>query len=228
MIKQAFILAGGRGERLRPLTDTIPKPLVTLNKLTLVEYWVEFFKKRGVTDLIISVGYLGDKIIEHVGDGSKYGVQARYTTEDKPLGTAGALKLAENMLDEKFFMCNCDNMLEPDLNQLQKELDASEGIITGVHMEDVSRGGALAINDNYVESFAEKSHQGPGVISAGFYLLSKDVLKRIPEGNVSIEKHVFPEMVKEKQLRVHHYNGRWTDVGTLERLEGARKLFPEV
>ncbi len=225
---QAFILAGGKGERLRPITDAIPKPLIKLNKLTLIEYWINFFKKNGVTDLIISVGYLGDKIIQHVGDGNKYEVRIRYTKEEQPLGTAGALKLATDMLADKFFMVNCDNMLEPDLKIMEKELENAEGILTGVQIPDVSNGGALIIKNNYIESFAEKAQKGPGMLSAGFYLLKKEVLKRIPEGNASMEKQVFPNMAKEGKLKVHVYNGRWTDVGTIERLELARKLFPEV
>jgi len=228
MLTQAFILAGGKGERLKPLTETIPKSLIKLNKLSLVEYWIEFFKKNNVKDFIIAVGHLGDKIVEHVGDGSKYGVQVRYTKEEQPLGTAGPLKLAENMLAEKFAMVNCDNMLEPDLEQMEKELGNEEGIITGVHMEDASRGGSLVVKNNYVEAFTEKKQQGPGYISAGLYLLRKDILKRIPPGNASIEKNVFTEMAKEGKLKVLHYEGRWTDVGTLERLELAKKLFPEV
>ena len=84
MLTQAFILAGGKGERLKPLTETIPKSLIKLNKLSLVEYWIEFFKKNNVKDFIIAVGHMGDKIVEHVGDGSKYGVQVRYTKEEQP------------------------------------------------------------------------------------------------------------------------------------------------
>ena len=224
---QAFILAGGKGERLRPLTETIPKPLIKLNRLCLVEYWIEFFKKNNVKDLIISVGHLGDKIIEHVGDGSKYGVKIRFIKEDQPLGTAGPLKLAENMLQDTFYMLNCDNILEPDLKILQREIGDAEGILTGVSIEDVSRGGALVTKDNYIESFAEKSQQGKGIISAGFYLLKKEVLKRITDGPMSIEKEVFPNIAKERKLKVHNYTNRWSDVGTIERLEHARKLFPE-
>ena len=224
---QAFILAGGKGERLRPLTETVPKPLIKLNKLALVEYWLEFFKKNGTTDLIIAVGHLGDKIVNHIGDGSKYGVRVRYTKEEQPLGTAGALRLAEDALADKFFMLNCDNILEPDLNRMEKELENAEGIIAGVQLADVSAGGSLITKNGYVEAFAEKSQQGPGIMSSGFYLLKKEILRRIPQGNVSIEKQVFPNMAKEGKLKVHTYSGRWSDVGTLERLEHARKLFPE-
>ncbi len=227
MITQAFILAGGRGERLRPLTDSTPKPLVKLNSGTPIDYWINFFKKNGITDIVISVGYLADKIVEHVGDGRKHGIKARYTKEEQPLGTAGALKLAKNMLAEKFFMLNCDNMLEPNLQEMEKELAEAEGMIVGVQLPDVSAGGALVIEGNHIKAFAEKSQKGPGTMSSGFYLLRKEVLNRIPEGNASIEKQVFPKIAQEGKLKVHNYNGRWTDIGTIERLEQTRKLFPE-
>jgi NDP-sugar pyrophosphorylase family protein len=222
---QAFLLAGGRGERLKPLTNDIPKPLVKLNRLSLIEYWVEYFKKNNVNDLIISVGYMGEKIQDYLGDVE--GMNIHYIVEDTPMGTAGPLKMAEHLLDDKFFMLNVDNILEPELKEMLKELGDAEGILLAAQRPDVSEYGSLVVKDNYITEFKEKSETGPGVISGGFYLLRKSILNRIPGGKMSIEKEVFTKMVEEGKLKEYHYDGRWADVGNLERLDAAKKLFPE-
>ena len=108
--RKALILAGGKGERLRPITKEIPKPLVPLHGRPILEHTIELLRKFGIRDILISIGYLGDRIREHFGDGKRFGVRLTYLEEDKPLGTGGPLRLAKGLLTETFVMCNADEL----------------------------------------------------------------------------------------------------------------------
>ena len=99
MIKKTVLLCGGLGTRLRPLTYDIPKSLVDIQGKPLLEHLVSLFKKYGVTEIFFSVGYMGEQVKEYFGDGSKFGIKAEYIVEDKPLGTAGCLRLAREKLN---------------------------------------------------------------------------------------------------------------------------------
>src|SRR3989344_1309361 len=120
-VRQAFVLAGGKGERLRPLTHSIPKPLVKVNGKPILEYSVELLAENGVEEIILSIGYMHEKIEEFFGSGKKFGAGIKYAVEKEPLGTGGALKNAEEMLDEEFFMLNGDNIADFDLGGMAKQ-----------------------------------------------------------------------------------------------------------
>ena len=112
---QALILAGGEGTRLRPLTSTIPKPVVPLVDRPFIAYMLEWLRGHGVDDVILSCGFLADGVRAVLGDGSTLGVRLRYVEEPEPLGTGGALKFAEDLLEERFFMLNGDVLTDIDL-----------------------------------------------------------------------------------------------------------------
>ena len=109
-ISQAFVLAGGKGERLRPLTDSIPKPLVAVAGKPILQYNIELLARHGVAEVILGTGHLHEKIEEFFGNGKKFGVHITYSVENGPLGTGGALLAAEKMLGPRFFMLNGDNL----------------------------------------------------------------------------------------------------------------------
>ena len=112
---QALILSGGQGTRLRPLTSTIPKPVVPLVGRPLISYMLEWLRGHGVDDVIMSCGFMADGVRDVLGDGSSLGIRLRYVEEPRPLGTGGALKFAERLLDERFFMLNGDILTDIDL-----------------------------------------------------------------------------------------------------------------
>src|SRR3989344_3759805 len=107
-IKKAIILVGGKGTRFRPITYELPKALLPVKGKTVPEHLIELFKKYNITEIIFSIGYLADKIQDYYGDGSKYGINISYIREDKPLGSAGAIKLASSLLKETFIVTNGD------------------------------------------------------------------------------------------------------------------------
>ena len=112
---QAVILVGGEGTRLRPLTSTVPKPIVPLVDRPFLAYMLEWLKRHGIDDIVLAMGYLPTAVRNVLGDGDAYGVRLRYVEEPDPRGTAGALKFAEDMLDERFLMLNGDVLTDIDV-----------------------------------------------------------------------------------------------------------------
>jgi len=112
---QALILVGGEGSRLQPLTSTMPKPIVPLVDQPFLSYMLEWLRRHGVDDVVLSCGFLAGGVKAVLGDGERYGVRLRYVEEPEPLGTGGALKYAEEFLEERFFMLNGDVLTDIDL-----------------------------------------------------------------------------------------------------------------
>ncbi len=221
---QALILAGGEGTRLRPLTSTIPKPVVPLVDRPFVSYMLEWLRGHGVDDVILSCGFMAAGVRSVLGDGSALGISLRYLEERKPLGTGGALKFAEKLLDERFFMLNGDVLTDIDLTaQLeQHERTGARATLALIAVEDPSAYGLVRRNaDCSVKEFVEKP--GPeqidtNLVNAGAYILERDVLEEMaPAGtNVSIERELFPTLV-ERGLFGHEASGYWLDIGTPQR-----------
>jgi len=202
-IKKAFVLAGGHGTRLRPFTYEIPKPLLPVRGRPVLEYNLENLKIHGVKEVVLGVGYKADLIKEYFGDGSKFGLKIDYSLETEPLGTAGALKQAEEFFSETFFMCNGDEVKDIDYS-LMKAVHFREkamGTLALVEVDDVSEFGSVSTDGDLVLEFHEKEGtRTQGVVSAGAYILDPAVLEMIPKEKFSIEKGVFPVLAKQKRL----------------------------
>jgi mannose-1-phosphate guanylyltransferase len=221
---QALILAGGEGTRLRPLTSTIPKPVVPLVNRPFIIYMLEWLRGHGVDDVILSCGFLADGVRAVLGDGEKLGVRLRYVEEPRPLGTGGALKFAEDLLDERFFMLNGDVLTDIDLTaQLeQHERTGARATLALIPVDDPSAYGLVRRNDDCsVKEFVEKP--GPeqidtDLINAGAYIIEREVLDEMaPAGTtVSIERQVFPALVG-RGLYGFGAGGYWLDIGTPAR-----------
>jgi mannose-1-phosphate guanylyltransferase len=221
---QALILAGGEGTRLRPLTSTIPKPVVPLVGRPFISYMIRWLAGHGVDDVILGCGYMADGVRSVLGDGSDLGVRLRYLEEPRPLGTGGALKFAEEFLEERFFMLNGDTLTDMDLTaQLaQHERTGARATLGLVPVDDPSAYGLVRLaEDDSVTGFVEKP--GPeewdtNLINAGAYILERDILDGLaPAGtNISIEREVFPTLVGHG-LYGCASSGYWLDIGTPAR-----------
>jgi mannose-1-phosphate guanylyltransferase len=230
---QALILAGGEGTRLRPLTSTIPKPVVPLVDRPFIAYMLEWLRRHGVDDVILSCGFMADAVRDVLGDGSSLGIRLRYVHEPEPLGTGGALKYAEDLLDERFLMLNGDVLTDIDLGaQLaQHERTGARATLALFAVEDPSAYGLVRRNEDCsVQEFVEKP--GPeqvatDLINAGAYVLEREILDAMPEAgtNFSIEREVFPALVGEG-LFGYEASGYWLDIGTPERyLQGTYDIL---
>jgi mannose-1-phosphate guanylyltransferase len=221
---QAVILAGGQGTRLRPLTATVPKPIVTLVDRPFISFMLEWLRRHGVDDVIMSCGFLAGSVRDVLGDGSRLGLRLRYVEEPEPRGTAGALKLAEPLLDERFLMLNGDVLTDIDLTaQLaQHEATGAVGTLALVPVADPSAYGLVLLEqDRAVREFIEKpsaEEPPPGnLISAGAYVLQREVLDLVPpDRNVSIEREVWPRLVGAG-LYGYPSESYWLDIGTPAR-----------
>ncbi|MHB8657286.1 MAG: sugar phosphate nucleotidyltransferase [Solirubrobacteraceae bacterium] len=218
---QALILAGGEGTRLRPLTSTVPKPVVPLAGRPFISYMVQWLRGHGVDDVILSCGFMAGGVREVLGDGSTLGVRLRYLEEPEPLGTGGALKFAEDLLDERFFMLNGDVLSDIDLTEqlAQHRRTGARATLALIAVEDPSAYGMVRRrSDLSVSEFVEK----PGaeqidinLINAGAYVLEREVLHGMASAasNISIEREVFPALV-DHGLFGYEANGYWLDIGT--------------
>jgi mannose-1-phosphate guanylyltransferase len=221
---QALILAGGEGTRLRPLTSTMPKPVVPLVDRPFISFMLEWLRAHGVDDVILSCGFMADGVRDVMGDGSALGIRLRYLEEPRPLGTGGALKFAEELLDERFFMLNGDVLTDIDLTaQLeQHSRTGARATLALIAVEDPSAYGLVRREEDCsVSEFIEKP--GPeqldtNLINAGAYIIERDVLDEMPRAgtNVSIEREVFPALVG-RGLFGYECSGYWLDIGTPER-----------
>jgi mannose-1-phosphate guanylyltransferase len=221
---QALILTGGEGTRLRPLTSTIPKPVVPLVGHPLISYMVEWLRGHGIDDVILACGFMAEAIRKVLGDGEALGVRLRYIEEPEPLGTGGALKYAEDLLDERFFMLNGDVLTDIDLSaQLRHhEESGARATLALIGVEDPSQYGLVRLDPlRAVTDFVEKPNPDEidtNLINAGAYILQRDVLQyTAPAGqNCSIEHDVFPKLVGHG-LYGYPAEGYWLDIGTPAR-----------
>ncbi len=231
--RKALILAGGKGTRLKPITNEIPKPLVPLHDRPIMQHTIELFKKYGINEIIISIGYKGDKIKEYFGNGKRFGVNITYIEENEPLGTAGPLNLARPYLTDTFVMCNADELKNIDLSEMymfHKENGAAATIALTT-VADPSQYGVAKLMGNKILDFIEKPVQGTApsnLINAGLYILEPAVLDYIPKGVSSIERNVFPQIAQESKLFGFPFSGQWFDTGTLERYEEAMEKWKDI
>ena len=214
---------GGEGTRLRPLTSTVPKPVVPLVDRPFIAFMLEWLRGHGIDDVIMSCGFLATSVRNVLGDGSGLGVRLRFVEEPDPRGTAGALKYAESLLDERFLMLNGDVLTDIDLSaQLaQHEATGAQATLALVPVTDPSAYGLVHLHeDNSVRDFVEKPSPDAidtNLISAGAYVLERDVLELVPaQRKVSIEREVWPLLVG-KGLYGFPSRSYWLDIGSPQR-----------
>jgi mannose-1-phosphate guanylyltransferase len=220
---QALILAGGEGTRLRPLTTTYPKPVVPLVDRPFIGFMLDWLQDHGVDEVVMSCGHMADGVRAVLGDGSRFGVRLQFVEEPRPLGTGGALKFAEDLLDERFLMLNGDILTDLDLTaQLeQHERTGARATLALTPVEDPSAYGLVRLDGNdEVTEFVEKPSADQidtSNINAGAYVLDRSVLELLAPGQpASIERDVFPRLVGH-ELYGFVADGYWMDIGTPER-----------
>jgi mannose-1-phosphate guanylyltransferase len=219
--RQAVILVGGEGTRLRPITSRVPKPVAPVVERPFVAYILDALARHGVQRAVFSTGYLADAIEAVVGDGTGYGLQVEYAVEEEPLGTAGAIaNCAGHLRDGAFYVFNGDVLSDVDLTALATT-HAEKGGMGTIYLtpvDDPRRYGLVELReDGAVASFLEKpgEWEGTALINAGVYVLEPEVLEMIPRGRLfSIERGVFPRLASAGSLYGYVDQGYWRDIGT--------------
>lgn len=227
---KAVLLVGGKGTRLKPLTDNIPKALLDVNGETVTEHLFDLLKKYGIRDIILCVGHLKDEIIKYFGDGNALGIKIAYVKENEPLGTAGPLLLAKNYLKETFIVSNGDELKNININEMFKlhKKENSLATIALTEVEDPSHYGVAKLEGGNIVEFVEKpkKEESPSnLINAGFYIIEPEVIEMINPGFSMLEKDVFPRLAKMKKLAGFKFDGQWFDIGNIERYKIAKKMW---
>ena len=200
---KAMVLAAGLGTRLRPLTEDKPKCLVPLAGRPLISWALEWLRRAGVTECVINLHYMPEKVQRFVGDGSGYGLKVIYSYEPELLGTAGAVNKVASFFDQPFYVIYSDNFSQWDLRKLVEVHEKNQAAATmAVHWrEDVSQSGVVELDRNErILSLVEKPEAGNGpnshYVNAGFYYLNQKVLDYIPDGKFcDFALDVFPQML---------------------------------
>jgi len=215
---KAIILAGGRGKRLRPITDKIPKPLIPINNRPLIERTIRYLKKYGITQIIISAGYKSYLIEKFLKQNKNFGCQIIFSIEKTPLGTGGAIKKAMKYIEEdSFLVLNGDIVTNIDLRKIMKK----ENTIAANELK--TKFGTMDIRGNKILKFNEKKDVPNVWMNPGIYYLSKDIQKLIPKKG-SLEGIVFPKMTRNKTLNtVKFKNALWFSIDSHKDIEECSK-----
>ena len=230
----AILLAGGKGTRLSPLTDNLPKPLVSIHGKPMMQYVLEHLKQAGILNVAISVAHLGHMIQDEFGDGSKLGMNLTYLIEPEPMGTGGWTKLINwQDLNNNFIVANADNLFWIDLVAFKNRHQESNGIATiaGIELpsEQIINYEILRTNSTrdrllaYIDrtnSMAELQGKESGFINTGWYIMNKDVRHLVDDVvPISNEVHLWPKIAKSgRSVGFYCATEPWFDSGTHERL----------
>ncbi len=214
---KAMILAGGKGKRLKPVTDYVPKPLVPINNIPIIEWQIRYLKQFGVKQVVVCTGYKTE-MIERYLNVKDFGVKIDFSVEKTPLGTGGAIKKAAKLIKEKsFFVINGDVITDIDMRKLAKTNNSIAAI------KARTKFGILDIdeNENKIKNFKEKKEISCVWMNAGLYHLDKDIIKDLPSKG-DIEKTAFPKYAKNERLNtVVFKNARWLSIDSLKDMEEA-------
>ena len=219
---KAIILAGGRGKRLRPITDYIPKPLIPINNIPIIEWQIKYLKKFDISEVIICSGYKTE-MIENYLKKKKLGIKINFSIENKPLGTGGAIKKAgKKIKDKSFIVINGDTITNIDLKKLIKK----ENSIASIQLK--TKVGILQIDENKIIKFDEKKEITNLWMNAGIYHLKKDVLKELP--NIGdIEKTLFPDYAKKGKITaVKFRNSKWYSIDSFKDMEESSSVIEKI
>jgi mannose-1-phosphate guanylyltransferase/phosphomannomutase len=226
---KAVVMAGGEGSRLRPLTQSRPKPLAPVANKPVMEHIVDLLKRHGVTEIVATVHYLADEVEAYFGEGIDFGISMSYAVEDTPLGTAGAVKMAEERLDETFVVMSGDALTDVDLTAVLEAHRSKQAAATIVlkRVENPLEFGVVILDDDgLVRRFLEKptwSEVFSDTINTGIYVLEPEIFGLMERGRIyDFSKDVFPQLL-ERGRPVHGFvtGDYWTDIGNLQQYREA-------
>lgn len=224
---KAVILSGGFGKRLKPFTDTIPKPMIPIKNVPILEWQINWLKSHGFDEFILCTGYKSEAIVEYFGNGHKHDVTIHYSHEVEPLGTAGALKNAENFLlnDDKFLLMNGDIITNLDPTQIISLIDESNLVSISLVPLISQFGIAVFDDDKKLSSFEEKPIIKDNWINAGIYCFSNKIFSYLPNQG-SLEREIFPTLALENKIIVKTYDDvKWRSIDSHKDIDEATQEF---
>jgi len=225
-IRQAVILAGGEGIRLRPLTYEVPKPMVLVNNRPFLEYLIDMLKENGISEVVLLLGYLPEKITQYFGDGSNFGIDIKYSIGDVSFKTGTRIKNAGHLLDEVFLLLYGDNYWPLNLKSLLEfyvKYKTLASVTVYSNKDGTGEYGAennIYVDGGYVLKYdrTRKDRDLNGV-DIGFFIISRKVLELMPNHNFSFEEETLPILVDKRQLSGYQTENRYYYISTLESLK---------
>lgn len=228
-IKQAVILAGGEGIRLRPLTLTTPKPMIKILNKPFLEYIIELLKKNDIKEVLILVGYLHEQIENYFKDGKKLGLKIKYFYSPVEDDTGTRLRKAKHLIDNIFLLLYADNywpLKLPELSSFYKKMK-TQGLVTVYsNLDNYTKNNIGVGSSGLVEAYDKKrKKKNLNGVDIGFFILNKKVLDLIPSNNCSFEEIVFPKLIDNKQLAGFLTHHKYYGLSSLGRVPGIEEFF---
>lgn len=225
--EQAVILAGGKGTRLLPLTLNIPKPMVQISGKPFLHWQLEYLKRQGIRKVLLLISHLGEQVITYFKHEKIPDLTIEYSEESSPLGTGGALRLAQNQLDSVFWLINGDSFLPMDLHSMENHFCRHDWFASVAALSDLSLvpvPGNLKIEDDLVVDYRKGAGPQAGFrwVDAGIYLMYSHVVFNGPNGVFELERY-WPPLMQKNKFGAFQIQQRFYDIGTPERL----KIFEE-
>ncbi len=223
---KAFILAGGLGLRLRQVVSDRPKPMAEIGDAPFLEILIDSLTSKGVREFVLLTGFKGEQIENHFRCLNRNEICIRYSREEVPLGTGGAVKNAERFASDPTLLVNGDTYFDADLDELHRfHVEKQAQVTLSVYeVEDISRYGAVILDDDSrITGFAEKRQSdGRGLINAGLSLLTADFIASLPEGSYSMEQDIFTKFLHTGGMFGLRQDKPFFDIGTPESYEAFR------
>lgn len=228
----AVILAGGLGTRLKALVAQTPKPLLPVAGRPFLHYLIHFLRQHGIRDIVCCVGYLGQTIIDQLGDGVAWDVRIRYVTERELLGTGGAIHAAlPEIPGEQFFILNGDTFFNVDLARLTTvHASANDGAVMALWSAPATTryGVVVLAGDGRVQRFMPRdAGRSAGYINGGIYLAHRSIFHDPPARMFSLEQDLFPRLAAKGRLFGVPFEGNFIDIGVPEDYQNAQQLLPQ-
>ena len=234
-VKQAVILAGGRGERLKPFTDSNPKPMVPVLGKPFLEHLILLLKENGISEVVFLTGYFGEKIEEYFRDGSKVGVKIKYShtpfkNEKGEENESGLrIKNAEDMFNDKFLLIYCDNYWPLQLEKLVKfyKDHRAKVMVTVYENKDSSTRNNMFVDGNGYVTVYDKARQRKDLngVEIGFFIIDKKILKLFPKNNCQFERDILPELISKNQVSGYLTENKYYSISDHERVKITEKFL---
>ncbi len=218
---QVAIIAGGLATRLGPLTESKPKSLMPICDRPFIEYQFELLKKGGVDDVVLCLGHFGDQIETHCGDGSRFGLKIKYSRENRQLGTTGALKLAEPLLEDPFFTLYGDSYVFVDFQHManyasNRGLPALMSVFDNYNKYDTSN---TAVKNGLVTCYRKEKTAGLTWIDYGVNWFRKEALRLVPEDKPYSLEMLFSRLIARRELAAYEVTERFYEIGSVNGIK---------
>lgn len=224
---QVVILVGGKGTRLRPLTNSIPKPMITIGNTPFLELLLLNLKKNGFRKFLLLVGHLSSVVVDHFGNGSKWGLEIKYSFEKELLDTGGGLINSYDLLDDEFILLNGDTYMDLDYNFFLEFAKNKQSIIIvaydGVRYGDVEYN-MLVDEKDLVTKFSQSEVKPEfNAVNSGIYYINRSIFEHMKIEKLSLEIDIIPKLLKQNKVYAYRTKTRFYDIGTFTRLTKFRE-----